>query len=75
MYFNDHASPWYKNGAVTNRFSTFTKETSPMKQSVLSFLLVLAIEAVCAIASYLKNRLIHQMRRDQQDTGFESEFA
>jgi hypothetical protein len=46
-----------------------------MKQSVLSFLLVLAIEAVCAITSYLKNRLVHQMRRDQQGTDFESEFA
>jgi CHASE3 domain sensor protein len=36
-----------------------------MNQSVLSFLLVLLIESICAIVSYLKNRLMRHMMRDQ----------
>lgn len=46
-----------------------------MKQSALSFLLVLLIEAVCAIASYLKDRLMSQMQRDKPGSEYEQEFA
>lgn len=46
-----------------------------MKQSALSLLLVLAIEAVCAIATYLKDRLMRNMHRDQQGFDYEPDFA
>lgn len=46
-----------------------------MKQSVLSFLLVLLIEAVCAVASYLKNRLMQHLYRDQKQFDPDPEFA
>lgn len=46
-----------------------------MKQSALSFLLVLLTEAVCAVANYLKDRLMRHMHRDQQGFNSDSEFA
>lgn len=46
-----------------------------MKQSALSFLLVLAIEAVCAIATYLKERLMRNMHRDDHGFDYGPEFA
>ena len=46
-----------------------------MNQSVLSFLLVLLIEAVCAVVSYLKDRLMRHMMQDQQGFDSEQEFA
>lgn len=46
-----------------------------MKQSALSFLLVLLIEAACAVASYLKDRLMRNMHRNQQGFDCEQDFA
>jgi len=46
-----------------------------MKQSALSFLLVLLIEAICAVVTYLKDRLMHHMYRDHGGTDFDTEFA
>ena len=43
-----------------------------MKQSVLSFLLVLMIEAICAIAAFLKEKLMRNVNRGQP---FDSSFG
>jgi hypothetical protein len=45
-----------------------TKET-PMNQPLMSFVLVLLIEVICAVASYLKDRLMRHM--SQRDHGYD----
>ncbi|AIY39902.1 hypothetical protein LT85_0742 [Collimonas arenae] len=48
-----------------------------MNASLMSFLLVLLVEAISVIASYLKDRLNRHMRDRDQEYGFDqgSEFA
>jgi hypothetical protein len=52
--FNNAPLPWYKKSAVTIHV-TSPKESS-MKNSALGFLLDLLIEAIYAVATYLKDR-------------------
>lgn len=48
-----------------------------MNQPIKSFLLVLLIEGICALASYLTERLMRHMRERDHDYGFnhENEYA
>lgn len=50
-----------------------------MKEPMISFLLVLLIEGICAIAAHLKNRLMrHMQQRDcerSQDRDFEYDYG
>lgn len=51
-----------------------------MKQSILSFLLVLLIEGICAVVTYLKDKLMRNVNRGQPfGSGFgfdtDAEFA
>jgi hypothetical protein len=46
-----------------------------MKNAVISFLLVVLIEAVTAVAAYLKERLMGNMRRSDDGTGDDPIFA
>jgi len=46
-----------------------------MKESALSFALVLLVEAVCAVAKYLKDRLMRHMHREQHGYDFDQAFA
>ena len=47
-----------------------------MKESVLSLLLVLLAEAISAIASYLRQKLMRNVNRgDSFDFGSDAEFA
>lgn len=46
-----------------------------MKKSAQSFLLVLLIEAICAVANYLKERLMRHMHQDQHGYGYDENFA
>lgn len=37
-----------------------------MKESVISFLLLLAVEAIAAVVNYLKNKLINHLHRNPE---------
>ena len=45
-----------------------------MNQSVVSFLLVLLIEGICAVAAHLKDRLMRHVHRGH-DPSDEQDFA
>ncbi len=38
-----------------------------MKEAAISFLLLLAVETVMAVARYLKDRMMSHLHRDQHD--------
>jgi len=51
-----------------------------MKESILSLLLILLIEGICAIVAYLKARLMRHVNRGQSfdsgyDFGSDAQFA
>jgi len=50
-----------------------------MNPSLISFLLVLLIEGMCAVASYLKDRLMHYMHQRENNHGsdfnYDPDFA
>ena len=46
-----------------------------MKESAISFLLVLAVEAIAAVVNYLKEKLINHLHRDRPDYGCDPEYA
>jgi hypothetical protein len=46
-----------------------------MKQAALSFLLALAIEAVSAVFNYLRDKLVSHLNRNQNNYGFDPEYA
>lgn len=58
---NFQRCPWYKSGAADLPRSTFQGLT--MNPSVISFLLVLLVEGIAVIASYLKERLMGNLDR------------
>ncbi|MCA8180230.1 MULTISPECIES: hypothetical protein [Burkholderia] len=46
-----------------------------MKNAVVSFLLVVLIEAVSAVAAYLKERLMGNLRRPGDGSDYDPDFA
>ncbi|MBW5805863.1 hypothetical protein FOZ70_14035 [Burkholderia sp. COPS] len=46
-----------------------------MKNAVASFLLVILIEAVSAVTAYLKARLMGNLRRSDDGSGYDPDFA
>ncbi|MDH6149320.1 hypothetical protein OKW46_003245 [Paraburkholderia sp. WSM4179] len=46
-----------------------------MKNAVVTFLLVVLVEAATAIAGYLKRRLSEYLRRSGNDNAYDSDFA
>lgn len=46
-----------------------------MRESVISFLIVVAVEAISAVVEYLKNKLINHLNRQHGGYGMEPEFG
>ncbi|SKC49163.1 hypothetical protein [Paraburkholderia hospita] len=46
-----------------------------MKNAVVTFLLVVLVEAATAVATYLKDRLMEYLRRSGDDNTYNPDFA